>query len=1016
MTFCPFCPPEPDRIFYQGHLVLALWDRYPVTPGHCLLIPRRHIPTWWDATHEERAELLGSTDEVRHIIEQLHHPAGYNLGINSGEAAGQTVPHLHLHLIPRYHGDVPDPRGGVRGVIPSRANYLDRRLEGAPHQKALVQGDQDHLYPHLRQALEKAIRVDLAVAFVQRSGLNLVEPHLRDILRRGGRVRMLTGDYLDVTDPDALEDLLHLSHEMQGLETRVFEVRGNTFHPKCYLLHQADGTSLAFVGSSNLSAPALRNGIEWNYRALDPEGVAQVQQAFETIFEHPATRPLDSDWIHHYRLRRAPMRVAEALPIRAELDPPEPPPKPHGVQQEALAALARTRDEGNRAGLVVMATGLGKTWLAAFDTEAFPRVLFVAHREEILAQALRTFRQVRPQARCGFYKGDDRDIEADLLFASIQTLGRQAHLERFPRDRFDYIVVDEFHHASARTYRQLLDHFEPSFMLGLTATPERTDGGDLLALCGENLVYRCDLVDGIARELLCPFRYFGVPDEVDYSNIPWRNNRFDPEELTAAVATQARAQNALEQHRTRAGQRTVAFCCSVRHAQFMRDYFADAGLRVAAVHSGSDSDPRAASLEKLAAGELDVVFTVDMFNEGMDLPQIDTVMMLRPTESRILWLQQFGRGLRKAEGKERLSVIDYIGNHRAFLLKPQTLFNLPQGDAHIARALNLIQAGTAALPPGCEVTYDLEAVEILQKLLRLRSGQDALLLWYQDFRDRQGERPRAVEAFHEGYNPRSVRARYGSWFGLVRDQGDLTPEEGEALQSAAKFLSELETTGMVKSYKMVLLQALLEEAVFPGEVGLDQLTQAFARVAGRSAKLVRDLSVPVQDLDAMRALLLKNPINAWTSSAGDYFTYEAGVFRSRVAAPGAGLAALKEMTRELVEWRLAEYLSRASDQRGWILKVNQASGRPIIFPLSRKRNLGLPEGPTDVEADGETWTFRFAKEAVNVAERSGESGNQLPVLLRTWFGPDAGQPGTQHRVRLEVENGRYRCSPASEES
>ncbi|MDI1290650.1 MAG: DEAD/DEAH box helicase, partial [bacterium] len=601
--------------------------------------------------------------------------------------------------------------------------------------------------------------------------------------------------------------------------------------------------------------------------------------------------------------------------------PPEPPPQPHAVQQEALAALTRTREEGNRAGLVVMATGLGKTWLAAFDSVDFPRVLFVAHREEILAQALRAFRRVRPHARCGFYKGDERDSGADLLFASIQTLGRQAHLDRFARDRFDYIVVDEFHHASARTYRQLLDHFEPRFMLGLTATPERTDGGDLLALCGENLVYRCDLVDGIGRELLCPFHDYGVPDEVDYANIPWRNNRFDPEELTAAVSTQARAANALEQHRIRGGQRTVAFCCSVRHARFMRDYFAEAGLRVAAVHSGGDSDPRAASLEKLATGELDVVFSVDMFNEGMDLPQIDTVMMLRPTESRILWLQQFGRGLRKAVGKDRLFVIDYIGNHRAFLLKPQTLFNLPQGDAHVARILNLVQSGQADLPPGCEVTYDLEAVEILESLLRLRKGHDALLLWYQDFRERQGERPRAVEAFHEGYNPRSVRSRYGSWFGLVRDQGDLSHEEGEALRAAATFLSEMETTGMVKSYKMVLLQALLESGRFPGEIGVDELTEAFARVAGRSSRLRQDVSVPLEDRTALRALLIKNPVKAWTSSGADYFTYEAGVFRSRVAVPDAFVPPLVELTRELVEWRLAEYLSRATmKESGWSLK------------------------------------------------------------------------------------------------
>ena len=196
--------------------------------------------------------------------------------------------------------------------------------------------------------------------------------------------------------------------------------------------------------------------------------------------------------------------------------------------------------------------------------------------------------------------GQERDADADVLFASIQTLGRAAHLERFPRDAFDYIVVDEFHHAAAPTYRRLIDHFRPKFLLGLTATPERTDGGDLLALCEENLVYRCDLVEGVKQDLLCRFRYFGVPDEVDYRNIPWRNSRFDEEELTRHVATQSRARNAYEQLQKRGGTRTLAFCVSQRHADFMADFFRQQGLRAVAVHSGDTSAPRAQSLEELS--------------------------------------------------------------------------------------------------------------------------------------------------------------------------------------------------------------------------------------------------------------------------------------------------------------------------------------------------------------------------------------------------------------------------------
>jgi superfamily II DNA or RNA helicase len=211
--------------------------------------------------------------------------------------------------------------------------------------------------------------------------------------------------------------------------------------------------------------------------------------------------------------------------------------------------------------------------------------------------------------------------------------------------------VDEFHHAAARTYRRLIDHFTPKFLLGLTATPERTNGGDLLSLCQENLVFRCDAFEAIEKSLLSCFDYFGVPDDVDYSNIPWRNSSFDETALTTAVATHARSQNALEQYLKHRGTRTLSFCCSTAHADFMADYFRRAGLRAVAVHSATTSAPRATSLEALRAGQLDVLFAVDMFNEGVDVPSIDTVLMLRPTESVIVWMQQFGTRTSQSRGK-----------------------------------------------------------------------------------------------------------------------------------------------------------------------------------------------------------------------------------------------------------------------------------------------------------------------------------------------------------------------------
>jgi hypothetical protein len=336
----------------------------------------------------------------------------------------------------------------------------------------------------------------------------------------------LTGDYREVTEPEALLRLLDLETLAAAgrIELRVFESRETTFHPKAYIIHLPGADGVAFVGSSNVSEPALGGGIEWNYRVVpgrDRAGFTAAVNAFEELFRDYRTFPLTDSWVEAYRQRRplAPTAVADVTPE------PLPPVTPHAIQQEALEALVRTRAEGNAAGLVVLATGLGKTWLAAFDTAdiAYRRVLFVAHREEILEQALQTFRRIRPGAHLGLYTGDEKDGDAEVLFASVQTLSRVRHLGQFARDAFDYIVIDEFHHAAAATYRRIIDHFTPRFLLGLTATPERADGGDLLALCGENLVHQCDLAEGIRRGLLVPFHYFGVPDEVDYRNIPWRS-------------------------------------------------------------------------------------------------------------------------------------------------------------------------------------------------------------------------------------------------------------------------------------------------------------------------------------------------------------------------------------------------------------------------------------------------------------------------------------------------------------
>ena len=1040
---CPFCNPDSNRIFYDADpVILCIWDGFPVSPGHALIIPRRHIASWFEATPQEQASLIKAIDITKQAIEQQHEPDGFNIGINVGEAAGQTVPHLHVHVIPRYAGDMEDPRGGVRHVIPEKGNYFTVRDEpasypiGAPISHfGVLGGENAPLLEALREDMAHAERVDFAVAFILESGITRIEPYLLDVLDAGGRVRILTGDYLDVTEPRALLRLLDLQeateypdHQEQRdgvFDCRVFETDAALgFHPKAYLIRRQGGEHVAYIGSSNLTRAALERGVEWNCRLTkldEPRAVASLEAEFEKLFCAPRTVTLTESWIEAYRgRRRVATRMPEPVGVDQELEKPAAPPKPHSIQIEALQALEKTRVEDNGAGLVVLATGLGKTWLSAFDSVEFKRVLFVAHREEILRQARATFRRIRPEASMGFYTGDEKVAEADVLFASVQTLGRARHLERFAEDAFDYIIVDEFHHAAASTYRRLIDHFEPKFLLGLTATPDRTDGADLLALCGENLVYRCDLNDGVNQELLSPFKYFGIPDDVNFSNIPWRSGRFDPEALEVAVTTQKRADNAYEQWQKRGGTRTLAFCVSQRHADFMAEFFKNKGVKCAAVHSGPTAEPRAESLEQLEAGKLELVFSVDMFNEGVDVPHIDTVMMLRPTESRILWLQQFGRGLRRAEGKSHVNVIDYIGNHRTFLQPPMILLtgggNRP---GELLMALKRLERGELELPAGCSVTYDLEALNILKSLAKPSSGAEAMAIWYRSFREQHGNRPTASEAWHAGYDPKSVRNAFGSWMGFVAADGDLNEQQSDAFDAHREFLDALEVTPMTKSYKMLVLLSMLSQERFPGSIPIDKLARGVEHFARRSGLLAEDLGPSLDDQAALIRLLEENPIKAWSEGRGTgqkiYFNYDDAVFKSVLNESSKQREALAELTRELCDYRLAQYLERLQGEKKFapriVCKLSHNNSNPILFLPDRNKIPGIPTGWVNVIADKKKYSANFVKVAVNVFHMEGSEDNVLPELLRGWFGENAGQPGTSSSVIFEWKDDGYVLRP-----
>ncbi len=848
-----------ERHVASNALAFAVRDAFPVTEGHTLIITRRVVPTWFDATPAEHSAVLALVETVKQQLDAELAPDGYNVGFNAGEAAGQTVPHLHVHVIPRYRGDLDDPRGGVRHVIPARGNY--RAVEAdwtrppgpsSPPRKRTeplsVGGADGPLLRPLRSLFGRAERVSIVAAFVQDSGVALLAPAFEDVLARGAAVRLVTGDYLHITQADALQRLLDLQDRsgafttvedgaeeraMVGrFEARVVETQAlrRSFHPKAWLFGWGDDPrgGVAYVGSSNISNAALRTGVEWNLRLeqpRDPAAFTRLEQAFEALWQ--TARPLDAAWVADYRARAS--NAPSVTPLgEVELDSGLPP-TPRDVQREALDELSNARSRGDRRALVVLATGLGKTFLAAFDLQAFaeqlgrrPRALFVAHRRELLTQAETTFRTLFSNWRFTWCAGASDDLDGDVVFASIQKLGRPERLSGLAPGGFDYVVIDEVHHAAATSYQRLLARLDPRFLLGLTATPDRADEADVVGLFDDHVPYRMGLAEGIARGLLVPFAYEGLRDTVDYAPIPWRNRRFDPAALAAAVQTQARMESLWTAWQRLPGTRTLIFCASIEHARFVRDWLAAQQVRVEAVHSQDDSFDRAEGLRRLEEGALDALCAVDLFNEGIDCKPIDRVVMLRPTESPVVFLQQLGRGLRITEDKARLQVIDFVGNHRVFLDRLRTLLSL--GDQPAAMRAFLRGEAQPQIPPGCSVEVALEAKALLQRLLPASSDNELVRL-YRELRTARDQRPTAGELHRMGRNPASVRARHGSWLGFVADEGDLNAAERRALEHGEAWLTSLERTAMSKCFKMVVLEVLVEADALATGMPLDLLAR-----------------------------------------------------------------------------------------------------------------------------------------------------------------------------------------------
>lgn len=534
------------------------------------------------------------------------------------------------------------------------------------------------LVSQLRKELVSADRVDILCSFIKWSGIRILEDDLRAFTARPAtRLRVLTTSYLGATDLKAVDLLASLPNT----EIRVsYDTHRTRLHAKAYLFHRESGFGTAYVGSANLSRPALTEGLEWTVKISEYESPHlwdRVAATFETYWQ-------DGEFAVYGPSERERLKAALEQEGRSAEQPEAGffpfALRPYGFQQEILERLEAERMlQGRSRHLVVAATGTGKTLIAAFDYHNWcrgkepgtgpverPRLLFVAHREELLRQSLMAFRSVLRDPNFGdLLVGGSSPEQLDHLFVSIQSYNSRS-LQDLPADRYDYVVIDEFHHAAAPSYERLLNHVQPRVLLGLTATPERTDGLDVLRHFGGHLSAQIRLPDAINRKLLSPFQYFAVTDVVNLKDLQWQRGgyRLDQldqvytgNDLRAGLVIDRVRSILLEPRRARG----LGFCVSIAHAQYMAAQFNRHGIPADSLSAETPHADRLEAQARLRDRRVNFLFVVDLYNEGVDIPEIDTVLFLRPTESLTVFLQQLGRGLRLFEDKECLSVLDFVG-------------------------------------------------------------------------------------------------------------------------------------------------------------------------------------------------------------------------------------------------------------------------------------------------------------------------------------------------------------------
>lgn len=800
----------------------------------------------------------------------------------------------------------------------------------------VMTGDRDkrmYLYYQLINSLKEADSVDIIVSFLMESGVNMLLEELENALKRGARIRILTGNYLGITQPSAL----YLIKRKLGnrVDLRFYNEKDRSFHPKSYIFHYADYSEL-YIGSSNISRSALTSGIEWNYRFSDKKDQKNYEKffrTFEDLFENHSI-VIDDEELKRYSKNWHRPAVSKDLDKYDVLETESDDTKvhilyePRGAQIEALCALEDTRAEGAKRALISAATGVGKTYLAAFDSKEYERVLFVAHREEILNQAAISFKNVRNSDDYGFFNGDDKCTDKAVIFASVSTLGRLEYLneEYFAPDYFSYLVIDEFHHAVNDQYKRIVEYFKPQFLLGLTATPERMDGRNIFEICDYNVPYEISLKDAINKGMLVPFHYYGIYDDTDYAGLHVVRGKYDEKELNERYIGNVHRHDLIYKYYNKYGsKRALGFCCSRAHAEEMAKEFCKRGIPSVAVYSnaiGEFSEERSTAIEKLKKGEIKVIFSVDMFNEGVDITSVDMVLFLRPTESPIVFLQQLGRGLRKSKGKEYLNVLDFIGNYEKagrvrFLLTGKTLSEKEQYNP----------ADRSSFPDDCLIDFDVKLIDLFAEMDKKHlKVKEQIRNEFFRIKDLLEKTPSRIELFtyiddnvyqmaitHSKDNP------FKRYLEYLKELNELTAEEELVYKGIGReFINLIENTNMSKVYKMPVLMAFYNHGNICMTVTEEQLLTSWKEFFSigtnwkdLEAGITYEKYQAISDKEHMKKIL-QMPVHFLQESGKGFFVKQDGaalalredlhdVISSSVFA---------EQMKDVIEYRAMDYYQR----------------------------------------------------------------------------------------------------------